>query len=938
MSKYTIGLGYGGGCGRAVLIDTEDGRVVASAVKEYSRGILNNHFEHPMDYLEVVTDTIPKLLAASAVSGEDIIGIGVSFPAGTILPVLKDGTPLCFFNEFKDKPEAYARVSAYGTCTDEFKKFNDLATERSEAFLSRYGGKAGSSRMIPAILKTVEDAPEVYDTCDYFIEAADWISWQLTGRQTRSSSLAGFYGTWSKKEGYPSKDFLSALSPKLKDLGSTKLDCPISVPGTRCGFVSTFVARNTGLSTNTAVAVGTEALQACMAATGIAGTGTALAEIDRTTKFILLSDEEKFVPGISAMAEDGIYPGFVGYRADNAEASAYLNRFKKNFADAEYITERALQQAPGKNAMVAADGALVGITLKTTQESIMKALIESTVFSVKRTLAEFKKQGIAVESLYVTGDPDIADADLAGLYADILEIPVSLASDKNLTARGAAIFAALAAGGEAGGYASVTEAVKHMGRAPYETLLPEDEAAEIYNKLFDEQTRLLDYFNGGANDCLKRLKNLGPEDSDDDGSDEDTLIFEEEFEEVPTLASEFGITDEDDITADAEVPAEETDVAEETEAAEGTDVTEEAEAAEGTDVAEEAEVDAEAGSDEETEEIEANEEAEAGDETDDTSEDESEAESGTEVESTNADAVESLDTDETTEEDDKADITESDDEADDIYSADYTKAIVTSDADEFEKDTDELRNIEEPETAAPLSMGIGFGIGFDDDYLDFDFDNKPAEKRIDSGAPKLDTPSVSEDESAENFSDDEKSADELPDEGASAEAYSDEKVSDGVFPEEDESEESTPGTDIYSFSEDDVTDEIRANAEKSAEEIFRIVDEVVQVINDAELHAVFDDLIREEADRETEELLSAIDEVVKTDEEAAHMAVFGDLIEEEAEKNTQEILNAVDDVIGVINDAELDAANNWDDLDDLMEEPIIITAADLEAKKFSDYE
>ncbi|MCR4840872.1 MAG: hypothetical protein K5848_04935, partial [Lachnospiraceae bacterium] len=560
MSKYTIGLGYGGGCGRAVLIDTEDGRVVASAVKEYSRGILNNHFEHPMDYLEVVTDTIPKLIAASAVSGEDIIGIGVSFPAGTILPVLKDGTPLCFFNEFKDKPEAYARVSAYGTCTDEFKKFNDLATERSEAFLSRYGGKAGSSRMIPAILKTVEDAPEVYDTCDYFIEAADWISWQLTGRQTRSSSLAGFYGTWSKKEGYPSKDFLSALSPKLKDLGSTKLDCPISVPGTRCGFVSTFVARNTGLSTNTAVAVGTEALQACMAATGIAGTGTALAEIDRTTKFILLSDEEKFVPGISAMAEDGIYPGFVGYRADNAEASAYLNRFKKNFADAEYITERALQQAPGKNAMVAADGALVGITLKTTQESIMKALIESTVFSVKRTLAEFKKQGIAVESLYVTGDPDIADANLAGLYADILEIPVSLASDKNLTARGAAIFAALAAGSEAGGYASVTEAVKHMGRAPYETLLPEEEAAEIYNKLFDEQTRLLDYFNGGANDCLKRLKNLGPEDSDDDGSDEDTLIFEEEFEEVPTLASEFGITDADDITADADAiaPAEET--------------------------------------------------------------------------------------------------------------------------------------------------------------------------------------------------------------------------------------------------------------------------------------------------------------------------------------------------------------------------------------------
>ena len=57
--------------------------------------------QHPQDYLDVLTHTIPEVIRG--IDPGDIIGIGTDFTACTVL-LYKDGTPLCFETNTKARP------------------------------------------------------------------------------------------------------------------------------------------------------------------------------------------------------------------------------------------------------------------------------------------------------------------------------------------------------------------------------------------------------------------------------------------------------------------------------------------------------------------------------------------------------------------------------------------------------------------------------------------------------------------------------------------------------------------------------------------------------------------------------------------------------------------------------------------------------------------
>src|SRR5690349_2513581 len=107
-TKYTIGLDYGTESGRAVLVDVQTGEELATAVHPYPDGVIDEKLpgtgaalppdfalQNPMDYVDVVRVTIPKVLAESKVDPADVIGIGTDFTACTMLPIDKSGAPLC---------------------------------------------------------------------------------------------------------------------------------------------------------------------------------------------------------------------------------------------------------------------------------------------------------------------------------------------------------------------------------------------------------------------------------------------------------------------------------------------------------------------------------------------------------------------------------------------------------------------------------------------------------------------------------------------------------------------------------------------------------------------------------------------------------------------------------------------------------------------------
>ena len=102
MAKYVIGIDFGTESGRAVLIDTADGREIASSVYEYANGVIDEQLpgmdiqlapdwalQDPQDYINTFQQTVPAILKKSDVDAADVIGVGIDFTACTMLPVKK---------------------------------------------------------------------------------------------------------------------------------------------------------------------------------------------------------------------------------------------------------------------------------------------------------------------------------------------------------------------------------------------------------------------------------------------------------------------------------------------------------------------------------------------------------------------------------------------------------------------------------------------------------------------------------------------------------------------------------------------------------------------------------------------------------------------------------------------------------------------------------
>lgn len=200
--KYAIGVDFGTLSGRAVLVELDTGNEIATAVKEYPHAVMDEYLpggtvklehdwalQHPQDYLDVFAETIPAVLKESGVSPDDVIGVGIDFTSCTMLPIDKAGQPLCFDDRFKQNPHAYVKLWKHHAAQDEANKLNEIAKERGEKFLELYGGKISSEWLIPKIWQILNEAPEIYENADRFIEATDWVVLQLTGEEKETAVL-----------------------------------------------------------------------------------------------------------------------------------------------------------------------------------------------------------------------------------------------------------------------------------------------------------------------------------------------------------------------------------------------------------------------------------------------------------------------------------------------------------------------------------------------------------------------------------------------------------------------------------------------------------------------------------------------------------------------------------------------------------------------------
>ena len=552
MHNYTIGVDFGTLSGRAVLVDTTTGEEVAVAVHEYSHGVMDEKLpdgtplgvdwalQHPQDYLDVFRITIPMVMKMSMVKPDQVVGVGIDFTACTVLPVKADGTPLCFLEEFRKRPNAWVKLWKHHAAQDEANRLNAIAEERNEKFLKRYGGKISSEWMIPKIWQTVNEDPEVYDAADRFIEAADWVVWQLTGRETRNTCTAGYKAIWHKHEGYPSNDFFKALHPKMEKLVEQKLLQTLLPVGTKAGTITAAAAALTGLKEGTAVAVANVDAHVSIPAVGITSPGKMLAIIGTSTCHMLLGNIEREVPGMCGVVEDGIIEGFFGYEAGQSCVGDHFQWFVENCTPAEYkaeadaagidlhtlLTEKAAKLKPGESGLVALDwwngnrsvlvdvdltGMIAGMSLITRPEEIYRALIEATAFGTRMIIETFEENGVPVKEFYAAGGIAEKNPFVMQIYADVINREIKISGSPQAPALGSAMFGAVAAGKAAGGFDTIMEAAAVMAKVKEHTFRPIKENVAVYDKLFAEYRLLHDYFGRGANDVMKRLKNIRKE-------------------------------------------------------------------------------------------------------------------------------------------------------------------------------------------------------------------------------------------------------------------------------------------------------------------------------------------------------------------------------------------------------------------------------------------
>jgi L-ribulokinase len=226
--------------------------------------------------------------------------------------------------------------------------------------------------MIPKIWQTLDEDPGVYDAADKFIEAADWVIWQLTGVETRNTCTAGYKAIWHKHDGYPSDEFFKALHTKMEGLVDEKLSRKLLPLGTKAGVITPDAAKLTGLKEGIAVAVANVDAHVSIPAVGITSSGKMLAIIGTSTCHMLLGDIEREVPGMCGVVEDGIIEGFFGYEAGQSCVGDHFQWFVENCTPAEYkteadskgidlhalLTEKASKLKPGESGLVALDWSL----------------------------------------------------------------------------------------------------------------------------------------------------------------------------------------------------------------------------------------------------------------------------------------------------------------------------------------------------------------------------------------------------------------------------------------------------------------------------------------------------------------------------------------------------------------------------------------------------
>ncbi len=522
-ATIALGLDFGTESVRALLVDLR-GQELASAAARYRHGQiieslpgsekkLPPHFalQHPRDWIDSAARAVRATLRQARVKADAVCGIGVDCTSCTMLPTLRDGTPLCCIAKWARVPQAWPKLWKHHGAQKQTDRLNAVARQRGEKFLARYGGSIGLEWFFPKVLETLECAPGVFDATDVWIEAGDWLVWQLTGNLIRSTCQAGYKGMWSAAEGWPSEDFFRAVHPKLARVVSEKMPGELRAPGISAGTLTREMAERFGLREGTPVSTAIIDAHAGVPGAGASEPGTLVMVLGTSSCHMLNSEVERNIPGITGVVKDGILPGFYGYETGQVavgDAFDWLRRLVGQ-RDFDLLSQQAASLPPGANGVRCVDwlngcrtplmngslkGSFSGLALHHRPAHLYRALLEASAFGLRWIVELLRDGDVPVRKFVATGGLPHHNPLVVQVYADVLGEPILVHPSKQGPALGAAILGALAGGA----FKDASSAIRAMSvpKSGAARIFKPNRAAHFsYKKIYRDYRRLAEFYS-----------------------------------------------------------------------------------------------------------------------------------------------------------------------------------------------------------------------------------------------------------------------------------------------------------------------------------------------------------------------------------------------------------------------------------------------------------
>ncbi len=539
MKTYSLGLDFGTNSCRSLIVDLDNGQELASEVVPYPSwqdGIFldskdpNVARQEAEDYLFSMRESVRGAIDRandddSSFDRTRIIGIGIDATGSSPMPVNEEGLPLSQTPEFKGNPDAMVWLWKDHSSFAEAAQITELAEKERPRYLAKIGGIYSSEWFWSKILHCKNVSPEVFKAAHSFVEICDYIPAVLAGNTkpdsiVRSICAAGHKALYSETwGGLPDKEFLSDLNSDLGGL-SDRLYTKAVSSDQLAGCLCREWGEELGLNPGIAIAVG--AFDAHMGAVG-AGVkeGTLVKILGTSTCDIMVFPRNKKladIPGVCGIVDGSVLPGFFGIEAGQSAVGDIFFWFVHHLVPDSYgrtvenkfknLEKEASLQKPGEHGLLALDwnngnrtilvdvrlsGLILGQTLHTSAHEIYRALIEATAFGALTIINRIEEYGVAVNEIINCGGLAAKNPFLLQIYADITGRPMKVSQSDQTCALGAAIFGAVAAGPEQGGFKTVEEAQKAM-TGIREVYQPDKNNHFVYKDIFKLYRQLHDAF------------------------------------------------------------------------------------------------------------------------------------------------------------------------------------------------------------------------------------------------------------------------------------------------------------------------------------------------------------------------------------------------------------------------------------------------------------